>query len=200
MYLVVGLGNPGRKYAAHRHNVGFMVVDELASRHQFSAARDKLGAQVATGQIAQTRTALVKPMEFMNVSGYAVQRNMAFFRIAPEDTVVIHDEIDLDFGTVRVKAGGGHGGHNGLRSIIDQIGSRDFVRVRVGVGKPDKDGAQGAERDRRVAGYVLSDFPRGTETEVADTIARAADAVQLIIDRGARAAMNEVNGKAEQRV
>ncbi|HET6613817.1 MAG TPA: aminoacyl-tRNA hydrolase [Kofleriaceae bacterium] len=201
MWIVVGLGNPGKKYAAHRHNIGFLVADELARRHHFAPAKQKHGSELCSGTITGERVALVKPMEFMNVSGYAVQRAMGFFRVAPEQAVVIHDDIDLDFATVRVKAGGGHGGHNGLRSIIDQTGSRDFVRVRVGVGKPE--GAQSAgkeERDRRVADYVLSPFPHGAESEVADAIGRAADAVEIVLARGAFAAMNEVNGKAEQRV
>ncbi len=129
MWLVVGLGNPGREYAETRHNIGFMVMDELARRWELGGWRSKFG-----GEIAQDKNVVaLKPQEYMNVSGQAVQRTAQFYK--PDQIVVIHDEIDLPFGKLRVKVGGGHGGHNGLRSIIENVGA-EFVRVRCGVGKP----------------------------------------------------------------
>lgn len=203
MWLLVGLGNPGRKYERNRHNIGFRVLDELEQRHGLGGYRSKFGGDVAAGMLAirgrRHKALLLKPMEYMNLSGYAVQRAAQFHDIEPERIIVIHDEIDIDFGRLKLKAGGGHGGHNGLRSIIEQLGSRDFVRVRVGVGKPGPGQQAGAvaahtgaaSRDRRVAGYVLSDFPSELATEVDDLVRTAADATEAIVDRGLEAAMNE---------
>lgn len=181
MWLVVGLGNPGREYEATRHNIGFMVVDELARRWGVTGWRDKFG-----GEIAQQKDVVVlKPQEYMNVSGQAVQRTQAFYKIEPKDTIVVHDEIDLPFGKLRVKVGGGHGGHNGLRSIIQMTGDA-FVRVRCGVGKPNG----GKEK---VTGHVLGGFSKVEQSELPFLIGGAADAVQLVLDKGATAAMNQVN-------
>ena len=148
MWLVVGLGNPGREYEHTRHNIGFMVVDELARRWNAAGWREKFG-----GEIAQAKDVLMlKPQEYMNVSGQAVQRTQAFYKIEPSQTIVVHDEIDLPFGKIRVKVGGGHGGHNGLRSIIQMTGDA-FVRVRCGLGKP----LGGKEK---VTGHVLGGFSK----------------------------------------
>ena len=190
MWLVVGLGNPGPRYAQNRHNVGFMVADELARRHDVAGFRDKFGGQTATAFVAGIVVWLLKPMEYMNVSGFSVQRASKFYGVAPEQTIVVHDEIDLPFGALRLKSGGGHGGHNGLRSIVDQLGSRDFLRVRVGVDKPP--GAAGAG-DKRVASYVLSNFPSEHAAELQQIIDRAADSVEAILAGGIRKAMNDFN-------
>lgn len=194
MWLVVGLGNPGAKYERNRHNVGFHVVDELARRHGLGFKGSKLGGDVATGQLTTTRgrikAALLKPMEFMNLSGFAVQRAAKFHEAEVPEIVVIHDEIDLDFGVLRLKTGGGHGGHNGLRSIIEQLGSPDFLRVRVGVGKPPN-----ASQDKDVSGWVLSDFPAAQAAEAADLVGRAADSVEAILGVGMTAATNQFNAK-----
>lgn len=215
MWLVVGLGNPGRKYERNRHNVGFRVVDELERRHQLGGFRDKFGGQTAAGTLSiggrRHKVLLLKPMEFMNLSGYAVQRAVQFHDIDSDRIIVIHDEIDIDFERLKLKAGGGPGGHNGLRSIIEQLGSRDFLRVRVGVGKPGAQagGAAGAtpnggsrasaaERDRRIAGYVLSDFPGALEPAVEQLIGRAADATETIIDSGLTAAMNQFHSNPNE--
>lgn len=181
MWLVVGLGNPGREYAETRHNIGFMVADELARRWKAGSWKTKFG-----GEIAQTNNiVLLKPQEYMNVSGQAVGRVQQFYKIDAEHTIVVHDEIDLPFGKLRVKVGGGHGGHNGLRSIIQNIGDA-FLRVRCGVGKPDG----GKER---VTGHVLGGFSKVEQNELPFMIGGAADAVQMILDKGATAAMNRVN-------
>ena len=179
MFLVVGLGNPGREYADTRHNIGFMVVDELARRWDLGGWRSKFG-----GEIAQKNDVVVlKPMEYMNLSGQAVQRTKAFYKT--DQIVVVHDEIDLPFGKLRVKVGGGHGGHNGLRSIIENLGDQ-FIRVRCGMGKP----AGGKER---VVGHVLGGFSKSEREELPFLVGGAADAVELILKKGPSAAMNAVN-------
>jgi PTH1 family peptidyl-tRNA hydrolase len=197
VWLVAGLGNPGSKYAANRHNIGFMVVDELSRRAKAEAWKSKFGGDVTLCEIAGQRTVLLKPMEYMNVSGRAVQRVSAFYQVEPRELIVVHDEIDLPFGRLRLKAGGGHGGHNGLRSIVEQLGHSDFLRVRIGVGKPEREG--GGAGDGRVANHVLSDFPAAMDREVDELMARSADAVEAILARGIRTAMNEFNGDEKQK-
>jgi len=194
VWLIVGLGNPGPRYERNRHNIGFRVADLLASRAR-ATFREKFGGEIATGSIDDTRVAILKPMEYMNVSGHAVQRAAQFHKVEPEEIVVIHDEIDFPLGRVKVKSGGGHGGHNGVRSLIEQLGSGSFVRVRVGIGRPTReDGTPiGAADEKRVAGYVLSDFPSSVQREVDDMTTRAADAVAAVVAHGARKAMNEFN-------
>ncbi|MEK9671162.1 MAG: aminoacyl-tRNA hydrolase [Rhodospirillaceae bacterium] len=151
MLLLVGLGNPGPQYRNHRHNVGFMVLDAIHDRLRCQPFRSKFNAELAEETAAGEKLLLLKPQTFMNESGRAVQAAMTFYKIRPEDVVVFHDELDLAAGKVRVKRGGGHAGHNGLRDIQAHIGP-DFGRVRIGVGHPgDKD---------RVVGHVLKDFSR----------------------------------------
>lgn len=181
MFLIVGLGNPGREYEHTRHNIGFMVADELARRWKAPGWREKFG-----GELTQLKDFVVlKPQEFMNVSGQAVQRIQAFYKIEPKDTIVMHDEIDLPFGKLKIKVGGGHGGHNGLRSIIANTGDA-FTRIRCGVGKPEG----GKER---VTGHVLGGFSKAEQTELPFMIGGAADAVELILGKGTTIAMNRVN-------
>lgn len=187
MWLVAGLGNPGPKYERSPHNMGFRVVDELARRHRLDAFREKHGGLIASGSISGTRTILLKPMQYMNLSGHAVQRAAAFHKVDPPHILVVHDEIDFDFGRVQVKANGGHGGHNGLRSIIEQLASNDFPRIRVGVGRPDRD------RGPNVKDFLLSDFPAAMEREVEELTDRAADAVEVVLRDGVLGAMNEIN-------
>ncbi len=181
MWLVVGLGNPGREYADTRHNIGFMVADELARSWGLANWRSKFGGEIAQSDIA----IVLKPQEFMNVSGLAVSRTNAFYKIGAAQTIVVHDDIDIDFGKVKVKVGGGHGGHNGLRSITEQMGA-DFIRVRCGVGKP----SGGKER---VTGHVLGGFSKEEQKEVPFIVGEAADAVELVLQKGTTAAMNKVN-------
>lgn len=196
-WLVAGLGNPGKKYARNRHNVGFMVLDLLAGRHSMPDWREKFGGEVTSGRLGSDKALLLKPMEYMNHSGFAVTRAARFHQIDPERIVVVHDEIDLPFGRIRVKAGGGHGGHNGLRSIVDQLGSRDFLRIRLGVGKPER--TDGRPGDGRVSNHVLSDFAAGQQAELDDLLRNAADATETILDAGIREAMNKFNGLNKDR-
>jgi PTH1 family peptidyl-tRNA hydrolase len=188
MHLVVGLGNPGSQYRDNRHNVGFMVVDDLLARARGNAPRAKFGAEIAEVTLAGKRVLLCKPMEFMNVSGQAVARVAGFWKIPVADVVVVHDELDVPFGRLKLAAGGGPGGHNGVRSMIADLGDPNFARVRFGIGRP----APG----RDAADYVLADFSRAEEKELADMRILAADAVEAIISQGVAAAMNKFNGKA----
>lgn len=215
MWLIAGLGNPGRKYARNRHNIGFRVVDELARRHGVSGFRDKFGGDVASGMLSvggrRHKAILLRPTQFMNRSGFAIVRTAHFYEIAVDNILVIHDELDIDFGRLKLKSGGGHGGHNGLRSIIGELGSRDFLRVRVGIGKPGpRPGSAGelpagamlqraGPGDRRVVGHVLADFPGDLEAEVDQLIGLAADASEAIVNEGIRAAMNAFHAPKESK-
>ena len=185
MWLVVGLGNPGTQYADHRHNLGFRVVDELARRAGSPAARAKFGAELCDAKVAGERVLLCKPMEYMNLSGQAVVRTSAFWKVPPAETIVIHDELDLPFGQLRLAPGGGAGGHNGIRSIIADWGTPDFLRVRVGVARPP------AGHDP--ANYLLSPFSRAEEAALPDIVAQAADATEAIVRSGLTTAMNRFN-------
>jgi PTH1 family peptidyl-tRNA hydrolase len=192
-WLVAGLGNPGSKYERNRHNIGFRVVEELARKAGFSAWKAAVkGAEVATGMVGRTKVVLVKPQEFMNLSGFAVQRALAFHTIAIEKLIVVHDEIDLDFGIVRIKNGGGHGGHNGLRSIMEQLGEGGFARVRMGVGRdPNK-----PPGSKDAAAWVLGDFPKAHEAVLAAVISAGCDDVEAIVDKGVVPAMNQHNARS----
>ncbi len=204
-WLVVGLGNPGAKYERNRHNIGFHVVDELARKGGFPAWKSgKLGGDTTSGSLApktersgpaplrgDDRCVLVKPMEFMNLSGFATQRAAQFHSIDVAHIVVVHDELDLDFGIVRLKLGGGHGGHNGLRSIIEQLGTPEFCRVRMGIGRdPNK-----PPGSKDAAGWVLSDFPAAQAKVLSAVISAGCDAVEAILTDGMTKAMNRQNAR-----
>lgn len=194
-WLVAGLGNPGGKYERNRHNIGFRVADELVRTHGLPAWSRKLGGDTTGGLVAtpagREHAVLCKPMEFMNLSGFAVQRLAQFHKIAPEQILVVHDEIDLPFGVVRLKSGGGHGGHNGLRSIIEQLGNK-FARVRVGVGR-DPNLPPGKTGD--TAGWVLSDFPSAVAPAVDALVRASCEDIEAVLAVGITAAMNQHNGR-----
>ena len=192
-WLVVGLGNPGSKYERSRHNVGFMALDALRTELGVPAFREKFSGTFTRGEALGAPLALLKPMTFMNLSGQSVQPAMAFLKIEPTQVLILHDELDLPFADVRIKAGGGHAGHNGLRSLVDQVGSPDFVRVRIGIGRPPPD-FRG-----EVADYVLSSFDPSERAELDEVVARAVDAARKVLTLGTQAAMNLVNAKAPPR-
>jgi peptidyl-tRNA hydrolase, PTH1 family len=183
-HLIVGLGNPGAKYARNRHNVGFMIVDRLADEERISVSRSKFKAFYGTGSVDGVPVAMLKPQTFMNLSGQSVSPARNFFNVPDARIVVVHDELDLSFGTLRLKIGGGHAGHNGLRSIVAELGGRDFVRLRVGIGRPQKGD---------VSSHVLSDFGGDEVAWLDDLIERGVKALRLALDEGARKAMNTVN-------
>jgi PTH1 family peptidyl-tRNA hydrolase len=185
--VVVGLGNPGPDYAGNRHNVGQMVLDELASRMGATFKKHKTPNQVAEGRLVPggTRLVLAKPGSFMNTSGGPVSSVLGFYSATPADLVVVHDELDLPFDTVRLKGNGGHGGHNGLRDIIKATGTNEFMRVRVGIGRPP--GRQDP------ADYVLRDFSAAEKKTLPILLADAADAVEAIAEVGLLAAQQRVH-------
>lgn len=193
--MIAGLGNPGDEYAMTRHNAGFQTVDELARRAGVSYWKNQLGAAVALVHVrdeaGDTRdVVLVKPQSFMNTSGGPISKLCRTYNVTPEELLVVHDELDIPEGDVRVKVGGGHAGHNGLRSIIDKLGSRDFSRIRVGIGEPPGK-MPGAD-------FVLKQL-RGADADAfADTVPRAADACELALAHGVIYARDHVNGAAAQ--
>jgi peptidyl-tRNA hydrolase, PTH1 family len=185
--LVVGLGNPGREYAETRHNVGFMVADELV-RRTGGSWRGKFSGELAEVRLDGKRLALLRPQTFMNESGRSVAAAVRFFKVEPEDLLVVHDEVDLDPGRLQVRLGGGLAGHNGLRSVAQQVGSPDFARLRIGVGRPERGDP------RPVADFVLSEFP--PELDVGALVSRAADAVESVAREGLEEAQNRYNERA----
>ena len=182
--LVVGLGNPGREYARNRHNVGWLVADELAQRLGGSW-RSKFSGSLAEVRVGDHRIALLKPETFMNDSGRAVSAAMRFFKLEPDAVLVVHDEADLDLGRLQVRLGGGLAGHNGLRSVAAHLGTPEFLRLRVGVGRPDRG-------DRRpLADFLLSDFE--LDTDVGAVVSRAADAAEAVVTEGLDRAQTTFN-------
>jgi PTH1 family peptidyl-tRNA hydrolase len=173
--LVTGLGNPGREHAADRHNAGWMVVDELARRHSGSF-RSKFSGRLAETRVDEARVALLEPETYMNESGRSIAAAARYFKVAPEDVLVVHDDVDLPVGRLQVRLGGGLAGHNGLRSISQAIGTPEFLRLRIGVGRPERGDP------RPVADYVLSPFDPADDVE--SLISRAADAVESLLADG----------------
>lgn len=187
-YLVAGLGNPGPKYAGNRHNIGFLIADELAGRvgGKFKTTKSQGGpVETVEGRLAGNAVVLVKPMSFMNASGAPTAAIARFFHIPVEGIIAVHDELDLPYGTLRLKQGGGEGGHNGLRSLSATLGSKDYARVRFGIGRPP--GRQDP------ADYVLRDFASAERGELGFLIDRAADAVELLMTDGLEVAQNRYN-------
>ena len=182
--LVVGLGNPGREYARNRHNVGYLVVDELARRHG-ATWRSKFSGQLAEIRLDGHKVALLKPETYMNESGRSVGAAVRFFKLEPDALLAVHDEGDFDLGRVELKVGGGLGGHNGLRSLAQHLKTQDFLRLRIGVGRPERGDP------RPLADYVLSDFEPHDDAEA--LIARAADAVETLDADGVERAQAAVN-------
>lgn len=196
MILVVGLGNPGDRYRETRHNVGFMVIDLIAERWGRPLWRSKFHAEtvavdVPGGRGVGDRAVLLKPQTYMNLSGQSVQPAAAFYKVAPSEIVVVHDELDLPFGQVRLKAGGGDAGHNGLRSITQRLGTNGYTRVRVGIGRPPPE-FRGSGAD-----YVLQAFSPAEQADLPGVVGCAADAIEMITREGLSAAMNTVNRRAK---
>jgi PTH1 family peptidyl-tRNA hydrolase len=185
--LVVGLGNPGIKYEHTRHNAGFLVADKIAQDFHFSFNKTKFDTIFGRGFIENVDVILAKPMAFMNRSGPPLQKLAHYFRIPGEDVLVIHDDIDLAFGRLKIKKKGGHGGHNGIRSIMDAFGGGDFVRLRIGVGR--------SEAGENVTDHVLGRFSDDMAEMVARVIAVARDAVVTVLCEGTKSGMNAFNRK-----
>jgi PTH1 family peptidyl-tRNA hydrolase len=191
LWIVVGLGNPGPRYRGNRHNVGFMVVDLLSERGEDLRWRrsERFACELSKGQLDTTPVVLVKPQTYMNLSGTSAGPLVRFYGAAPGRVVVIHDDVDLELGRLKVKAGGGDGGHKGLRSLSQELGSGDYLRVRFGVGRPEMGD---------VTDHVLADFADEERGIVSDQIDRAAEAVTTIMRQGIAAAMNRYNASPKR--
>jgi PTH1 family peptidyl-tRNA hydrolase len=187
MRLIIGLGNPGTHYEHTRHNAGFMVVDRLAEDFGIVVDKNRFDVRYGRGSIEGQTVMLAKPMAFMNRSGWPVQKLAAYFKASSRDLIVIHDDIDLAFGRLKIKEKGGHGGHKGLKSIIDALGEGEFVRLRMGVGRS---GAQG-----NIPDYVLGRFTADEARVLGAVIVRAREAIVTILTEGPAAAMNRFNAK-----
>lgn len=189
MILVVGLGNPGKEYTLTKHNVGFLVVDELGKRVGIDIKKDKFQSLCGEGFLEGNKILLLKPQTYMNRSGGAVSSASDFYKIPPENIIVIHDEMDISLGRIMIKPSGGSAGNNGIKSIISHLGTKDFIRLRIGIGKPStkSDGAN----------HVLSSFSKSESAMVQDSIQTSADAVLEIINNGLEKAMNKYNVKSK---
>ena len=185
--LVVGLGNPGETYSKTRHNAGFMVVDKISDAFSIAFEKQKFDARFGIGSVDGIKIVLAKPMAYMNRSGPQVQNIARYFRILCEDMLVVHDDIDLAFGRLKIKEKGGDGGHKGVRSIIDAFGGGDFTRLRIGVGRPEAGG--------NAADYVLGKFTLEEKKVLSQIITAARDAVVTILCKGTKEGMNRFNDK-----
>lgn len=186
MRLIVGLGNPGTRYAETPHNAGFVVVDRFLSKHKLGRTAPKFQGQFARGQALGQDVALLKPQTFMNLSGESVSAALRYLPIEPRDVVVVFDEMDIPSGKLRLRKSGGHGGHNGLRSIIAALGSSDFPRIRVGVGRPSE--------GREATGHLLGKLRDAERERFSATIDLAVEALEVALSDGFEAAMNRFNG------
>jgi len=190
IFLIVGLGNPGARYDNTRHNIGFMAVDRLAKRHGLTLAKVEHKAHTASSTIAGRKVMLAKPMTFMNLSGESVAPLARFYKIPPENIIVLHDDLDIAFGTLRIRKTGSSGGQNGLKSIIERLGTQDIPRIRIGIGRPPG--------RMNPADYVLQAF-KGDDAIIAMEVGdRAADAVEAWLRTDLETAMNRYNGTGEK--
>ncbi len=185
--LIAGLGNPGRKYERTRHNIGFMLVDRLSQRYGISLNSHKFKADYGAGRMDGIDVILVKPMSYMNNSGEPLRQVAKYFKVSPADILVVHDDLDLPWEDIKIKINGGHGGHNGLRSIIKAFGTGDFKRIRIGIGR--------SSEHVGVTDYVLGKFDKSDQDCLGEVIARAGDAVVTILTEGPQIAMNKFHGR-----
>ena len=188
-HLIVGLGNPGREYRDTRHNVGFMAVDRFCEMQGVRLGKVKFQAIIGETRIGVEKVILAKPQTFMNLSGNAVASVVRFYKIALENVLVVHDDLDLPFGTLRLRPGGGAGGQKGLQSTIDRLGTQQFPRMRIGIGRPS------GQMD--AAAYVLQKFGSADQEELDMILRRAAEAIEIFVREGLDSAMNRFNGAGE---
>jgi PTH1 family peptidyl-tRNA hydrolase len=189
MKLIVGLGNPGRNYANNRHNIGFICINHFARTQGVKFDRKQGRARIGTGKVAGNEVVLAKPQTHMNQSGESVSRLVKRFNISTDDLIVIHDDLDLPLGKIRLSSGSSSGGHKGIESIIKELGSQNFMRLRIGIGRPDK--AEASEDD--IIAYVLSDFTAEQKQAIAQAIPRVTEAILCLLTEGLEAAMNKFN-------
>lgn len=185
MKLVVGLGNPGDYYRLTRHNIGFLIVEKVAQEHNLQFSQNRFHSTIGEGTIADQRVVVARPLTYMNLCGEAAKKLLAHFEIDHKALIVVHDDLDMEFGKIKIKEKGGHGGHNGIRSIISTLGADDFVRLKVGIGRPIN--------NRGVTDYVLSSFDSEQLDFLPGVLHLAANAVVSIVTHGLQVAMNEFN-------
>ena len=191
MKLIVGLGNPGRGYANNRHNLGFMCLNHFARTQGIRFDKKQGQARIGSGEIAGNKAVLAKPQTYMNRSGQSVSRLIRKFDINPDDLIIIHDDLDLPLGTIRIRRSGGSGGHKGIDSIISYLESQDFLRLRIGIGRPTTPLAEISEND--IIAFVLSDFTPEEKQVITQVIPRASEAILCLLTEGLAAAMNKFN-------
>jgi peptidyl-tRNA hydrolase, PTH1 family len=189
MKLIVGLGNPGKEYSGNRHNVGFLCLSYLAKQNNIAFDKKQGKARVGMGKIAGEEVVLARPQTYMNLSGQAVLPLMQRYYLSMDDLIVIHDDLDLPLGKIRIRRDSSAGGHNGIKSIIACLGSQDFTRIRVGIGRP----ISPDDKDQEIKDYVLSDISREEKTILEDTIRRVSEAVMILMVEGITQAMNKFN-------
>jgi len=193
MKLIAGLGNPGRGYANNRHNVGFMCLNYFAKKQGIRFDKKRGKARIGIGEIAGTKVALARPQTYMNLSGQSVCLLVKKFDINLNDLIVIHDDLDLPLGKIRIRQGGGSAGHKGVNSITTELGSQDFIRIRVGIGRPNIMGGSAEIGEDDIIAYVLSDLTREEKQPITQAITRVSEAVLCILTEGLTAAMNRYN-------
>lgn len=185
--IIAGLGNPGRNYAQTRHNIGFLVVETLASKSHLAIDKSRFDSEYVKARIKGNEVFLIKPLTYMNLSGFPIHKFASFYKIDMENIIIVHDDIDLSFGKIKIVKSRGHGGHNGVRSIIDAFGNKDCIRIRVGVGHP------GSEKD--VTGHVLGSFSPDEKKDLDQLVDTASEACLHILENGVTSAMNSFNTK-----
>lgn len=185
MKCIVGLGNPGKKYAKTRHNIGFMIIEELANRHGWKLTKKKFNSKFAVEMLGDEKVLLLAPQTYMNLSGEALGPLMSYYGIDIEDIVIIYDDLDLPTGKIRLRQKGGHGGHNGIRSVIDHVGTKEFKRIRVGIGRPTNQAP--------IIDYVLGTFDKEEKEDAISSIKKATDACETWINKPFNEVMNEFN-------
>lgn len=190
MNLIIGLGNPGKQYAATKHNAGFEVIDKLAYDNNININKAKFNALIGEGIIKNKKVVLVKPLTYMNLSGESIKAAINWYKISNKDIIVIYDDIDLDIGAIRIREKGSAGGHNGMKNIIYLLNTDEFIRVRVGVGNKPK--------EWNLADYVLSRFSKDEIPQIIDGFTKAADAIETILESGVCVAMNKYNQKRKE--
>jgi peptidyl-tRNA hydrolase, PTH1 family len=191
MKLIVGLGNPGKEYSTNRHNIGFLCISHLAKKARITLDKKQSQARVGTGKIAGDEVVLARPQTYMNASGQSIKLLMQRYNVFLQDLIVIHDDLDLPIGKIRIRQGSSAGGHNGIKSTIACLGTQEFIRIKVGIGRPQTETSAGQDC---IVDYVLGDFSSEDKTIVNETIERVCEAVICLITQGLTPAMNKFNG------
>ena len=190
MFLVAGLGNPDSGYALNRHNAGFVAADEIVRRHKFSDYKNKFDAKSSQGDISENQVLVLKPQTFMNLSGNSVSKAARFYKIDINNIIIIHDDLDLDVGKIKVKQGGGNGGHNGLKSIDACLGNSNYIRIRIGIGRP--------QYSSMVTNYVLSDFTKEEQEKINNAVSVIAENIDILLNQNITNFMNKITAKTKK--